>query len=203
MIKKNWVLKRKKNEFYLKAKKYGYRSRSVFKLIEIQNKYKIFKNGIKVVDFGSSPGGWSELVVEYIGDNGYILSIDRFIIENILGVDFINGNINNKKFINSIINKLNNLIIDVIISDISPNVTGNKVIDIYNVIYLAKIILNFSKKKLKHHGCFLIKLFYGERFDFYINVLKNYFMNIYIIKPKSSILSSSEVYVFGKDFSII
>jgi 23S rRNA (uridine2552-2'-O)-methyltransferase len=97
--KKNWLIVRKNEEFYLKAKKLGYRSRSVFKLLEIQNKYKILTNGMYVVDLGSSPGGWSELCMKYVGINGYVLSIDRHIIDNIFRVDFINGNINNKKLI--------------------------------------------------------------------------------------------------------
>ena len=201
--KKSWIFKRKNEEFYLKAKKYGYRSRSVFKLLEIQNKYKIFKSCMNIIDFGSHPGGWSEFVYECIYGNGYILSVDRVIIESIFGVNFINGNINNKKFFNEVVKKLDNIVIDIIISDLSPDITGNKVIDIYNVIYLANIILIFSKKILKFKGNLLIKLFYGDEFDFYINVLKNYFLNIYIIKPKASILSSSEVYVFGKNFSMI
>lgn len=201
--KNGWILNRKNEEFYLKAKKFGYRSRSVFKLLEIQNKYKIFKQGLNVIDLGSSPGGWSKLASKYVGVNGYILSVDRFFINHITGVNFINGNINNKKFFNYLINNLNDMIIDIVISDISPYITGNKIIDTYNVIYLANIVLIFSKKTLKFHGDLLIKLFYGEKFDYYIEFLKKFFLYVYVIKPKSSILTSSEVYVFCKCFSII
>ena len=199
----NWVLKRKNEEFYLKAKKLKCRSRSFFKLFEIQNKYNFLKKNMCVIDFGSSPGGWSELALKYVGSGGYILSIDRFIIENIFGVNFINGNINNKKFFNNIIYELKNKIVDVVISDISPYIVGNKIIDMCNIFYLANIVLIFSKKKLKIHGNLLIKLFYGEGFDFYLNFLKNYFLKIYIIKPKSSILTSLEVYAFCENFSIV
>ena len=150
------------DHFFRKAKISGYRSRSAFKLIELNSKFKFLKNGIKLLDAGSFPGGWSQVAAEKI-KNGKILSIDKKKIEKIKYVKFITGDFLEKKS-KSIITEYFNSSIDVILSDMAPNTTGNKNLDCIRTNQLCLDILDFSKETLNKKGIVVAKLFMGEDF---------------------------------------
>ena len=181
------------DHFFRKAKISGYRSRSAFKLIELDTKFKFLKNGIKLLDVGSFPGGWSQVATEKI-KNGKILAIDKKKAEEIKGVKFITGDFSEKKS-KTIITEYFNSNIDVILSDMAPNTTGNKNLDSIRTNQLCLDILDFSIETLNKKGVVISKLFMGEDFDKIKTRAKNYFKKINFFKPNSSRGESRETYI--------
>ena len=181
------------DHFFRKAKISGYRSRSAFKLIELNSKFKFLKNGIKLLDAGSFPGGWSQVAAEKI-KNGKILSIDKKKIEEIKYVKFITGDFLEKKS-KAIITEYFNSSIDVILSDMAPNTTGNKNLDCIRTNQLCLDILDFSKETLNKKGIVVAKLFMGEDFEEIKLRAKKYFKKIDFFKPNSSRDESRETYI--------
>ncbi len=181
------------DHFFKKAKTSGYRSRSAFKLIELNSKFKFLKNNIKLLDVGSFPGGWSQVAAKTI-KNGKILSIDKKKIEEIKDVKFIMGDFLEKKSKTSIIEYFNSNI-DVILSDMASNTTGNKSLDCIRTNQLCLDILDFSKQTLSRKGVVVSKLFMGEDFEEIKIRAKKYFKKIDFFKPNSSRDESRETYI--------
>jgi len=181
------------DHFFRKAKTSGYRSRSAFKLIELNSKFKFLKNSIKLLDVGSFPGGWSQVAAKTI-KNGKILSIDKKKIEEIKDVKFITGDFLEKKSKTTIIEYFNSNI-DVILSDMAANTTGNKSLDCIRTNQLCLDILDFSKETLSTKGVVVSKLFMGEDFEEIKIKAKKYFKKINFFKPNSSRDESRETYI--------
>ena len=194
------VSRKKKEYFYKEAKRTGYRSRSAFKLKQIQRKFKIINKTDFVLDFGAAPGGWSQVTNEIVGENGKIIGIDLLYIKPIKGIQFIQDDLTKK----STILKINKIVgengVDVILSDMSPNISGNYSIDHANSIYLCKQSLNLADQILKKNGNFLCKLFMGEEFDDFVKIFKIRFKNVKLYSPPASRKSSSEIYLIGRFF---
>ncbi len=195
-----WYQEKKKEYFYNEAKRKGYRSRSAFKLKQIQNKFKIIKKTDFVLDLGAAPGGWSQVSNEIIGKNGKIIGIDLLYIKPIDGIQFLQEDITEKSTILKIIKIVGKNGVDVLLSDMSPNISGNYSIDHANSIHLCKQSLNLVDKILKDNGNFLCKLFMGEEFDDFIKIFKNKFKNVKLYSPPASRKSSSEIYLIGRNF---
>tara|TARA_Y100000817_G_scaffold129598_1_gene101658 strand:+ start:1476 stop:2063 length:588 start_codon:yes stop_codon:yes gene_type:complete len=179
--------------FFKKAKSSGYRSRSAFKLIELNNKFKFLKKGINILDVGSYPGGWVQVVKEKV-KNGKILALDTKKIENINGINFINGDFLEDKSKEIIIRYFKSNL-DVILSDMASNTTGNKNLDCIRTNQLCLDILNFSLKNLKKNGVLVSKVFMGEDFEEIKIIAKKNFKKINFYKPKSSRDESRETYI--------
>ena len=184
------------DHFFRKAKISGYRSRSAFKLIELNEKFKFLRNGIKLLDVGSSPGGWSQVAVKNI-KSGKILAIDIKKMEKIKGVEFITGDFTEKKYKTIITEHLNSNI-DVILSDMAPNTTGNKNLDSLVTGELCLDALIFAKKQLKPSGFFISKLFMGSSFNEIVGEAKLTFKETNIYKPPSSRKESKESFIICK-----
>lgn len=195
-----WYQEKKKEYFYNEAKRKGYRSRSAFKLKQIQNKFKIIRKTDFVLDLGAAPGGWSQVSNEIIGKNGKIIGIDLLNIKPIDGIQFLQEDITEKSTILKIIKIVGENGVDVLLSDMSPNISGNYSIDHANSIHLCKQSLNLADKILKDNGNFLCKLFMGEEFDDFIKIFKNKFKNVKLYSPPASRKSSSEIYLIGRNF---
>ncbi len=198
---KNWLTKRNREYFYKQAKVYGYRSRSAYKLIEMNNKFKFIKNGSFLLDLGASPGGWSQVASEII-KNGKILAVDIINMEKINKVNFVLSDINDKNFypkIESFFNKK----IDIVISDMAANTTGNKNLDSFRTGELCLNALDLSSKVLNENGVFLSKVFMGSIFDEIHEKAKKYFKKVIKYKPLSSKRESKEIYIFCKYLSKI
>ena len=181
------------DHFFKEAKKFGYRSRSAFKLIELNKKFKFLKNGINILDVGSFPGGWSQVIKNKI-KNGKIIGIDLKKMEKIQGVNFIKGDFLNDKT-KIIILEYFNTKIDVILSDMASDTTGNKNLDCIRTNQLCLDILQFSKKKLSKNGVVISKFFMGEEFGEIKIKAKKYFKKIDFFKPDSSRNESRETYI--------
>jgi len=195
-----WYQEKKKEYFYKEAKRTGYRSRSAFKLKQIQRKFKIINKTDFVLDFGAAPGGWSQVTNEIVGENGKIIGIDLSYIKPIKGIQFIQDDLTKKSTILKIKKIVGENGVDVILSDMSPNISGNYSIDHANSIYLCKQSLNLADQILKKNGNFLCKLFMGEEFDDFFNIFKIRFKNVKLYSPPASRKSSSEIYLIGRLF---
>ena len=182
-----------KDHFFKKAKVQGYRSRSAFKLIELNDKFKFLKNGIKLLDVGSFPGSWCQVAREKI-KNGKILGIDKKEVKAIQGVKLVRGDFLDKKPKLIIVEYFKSNI-DVILSDMAPNTTGNKSVDCIRINELCLVILNFSKKILSEDGVVISKFFMGENFEEIKTTAKKYFRKIDFFKPNSSRSESRETYI--------
>ena len=197
---KNWIKGHVKDPFVIQAQKDGYRSRAAYKLIEIDKKYKIIKSGITAVDLGAAPGGWSQVLSKKIGLKGKVLGIDLLEVPPIKGIDFIQGDFMQEEILNEMVDKLKNKPVDLVISDMAPNISGIKMVDQQKAIYLNELAFDFATKHLKQNGCFLVKSFVGKDFEEFVQNLRSCFKKVYKIKPDSSRSRSAEIFLLGYEF---
>jgi len=191
---RTWVIKQHRDQFFKKAKVLGYRSRAAFKLIELNKKFNFIKKNSNLLDIGSMPGGWSQVASKLI-TNGKILAIDITPMKKIENVSFLNSDFLDKKTQSKILNMFNTKI-DVIISDMAENTTGNKSVDSIRTNNLCTEVINFSLKMLTKQGALVCKLFMGEDFLEVKNLAKKNFKNVEFFKPESSRSESKETYIF-------
>ena len=198
-ISKNWIIKQHRDPFFKQSKIQGYRSRSAFKLIEMNKKFKFLKKGTYLLDLGCSPGGWSQVATKIIS-KGEILSVDIKSMDNIHNVNFLKGDLLD----NEICEKISNYFekkFDVVISDIAANTTGNRNLDSFRTGELCLIAMDLAKKVLNKEGVFLSKVFMGSVFDEINKKAREYFKNVIKYKPASSKKESKELYIYCKGFS--
>jgi 23S rRNA (uridine2552-2'-O)-methyltransferase len=190
---RTWVIKQHRDQFFKKAKVLGYRSRAAFKLLEINNKFNFIKKDSNLLDIGSTPGGWSQVASKII-TNGKILAVDILSMEKIKNVIFLKDNFLEEKIQKKILNTFN-VKIDVIISDMAENTTGNKNVDSIRTNNLCSTVINFSTKTLNKKGTLICKLFMGEDFLEVKDLAKKKFKKVNFFKPESSRSESKETYI--------
>jgi 23S rRNA (uridine2552-2'-O)-methyltransferase len=195
-----WMQEHLNDEYVKKAKEMGYRSRSTFKLVEIQQKDKIIKPGMNVIDLGAAPGGWSDFARKIIGKKNKVIALDLLPIDPIDGVDFIQGDFREDEVLDELYRVLDGEPVDLVMSDMAPNISGNKEMDQPRSIYLAELALDTAQTVLTKGGTFLIKMFQGAGFDEYKRAVGESFSSVVIRKPKSSRARSKEVYILAKGF---
>ena len=193
---KDWLLEQKKDIFFNMSKAKGFRSRSAFKLIEMNKKFKFFKKNSLVLDLGSSPGGWSQVVSKEIA-KGKILAIDIKSMEKINNVNFIKGDFLDNNMQEKIVLYFNDKI-DIILSDMASNTSGNKALDSYRTGELCIFAMSLASKILTKDGVFLSKIFMGSIYNEIRERAKNCFKNVTMYKPLSSKRESREIYIFCK-----
>ena len=194
---KSWMSEHISDSFVKQAQKDGYRSRAAYKLIEIDEKYNLFKENMVIVDLGSAPGSWSQLAANKIGMKGKVIALDLLEMQPVKKVEFIQGDFRDNKVLIEIEKKLNNLEVDLVISDMAPNISGIKVVDQSAAIYLNELALDFSCNWLKPNGHLLVKSFIGADFDSFVDSVKPFFKKVIRVKPSSSRSRSSEIFVLG------
>ncbi|KAA0005562.1 MAG: RlmE family RNA methyltransferase [Thermoplasmata archaeon] len=195
-----WYRERKREHFYKAAKKEGYHSRAAYKLKQIQSRFHIIRKGDVVVDLGAAPGGWSQVAKELVGKKGLLIAVDIQPIKPIDGIVFIKGDMTKNETIEKIKNKINGRKINVVISDMSPNISGNYSMDHANSIWLSENALGFAKKFLKNSGNFVCKVFDGELLRDFLEKVKDCFEIVKLHSPPASRKSSSEIYIVAKKF---
>lgn len=195
-----WLQEHFDDEYVKQAQIKGYRSRAIFKLIEIQEKDKIIKPGMNVIDLGAAPGGWSQYVRQIIGKKNKIIALDILAIEPLEGVDFIQGDFTENEVLDKLYNVLEGAEINAVLSDMAPNLSGNKATDQARSLYLAELALDTAVNVLTKGGIFLVKVFQGTGFDAYHQQVKKSFSSVVIRKPKASRARSNEVYILAKGF---
>ena len=196
-ISKNWLTRHKKDPFFKQSKIQGFRSRSAFKLIEMNKKFKFLRKNSLLLDLGSSPGGWSQVASKAI-TKGKILAIDFKFMKKINNVDFVKGDFLESSIYEKIKLYFNNKI-DVVLSDMAVNTTGNKNIDSIHIGELCKEAMIFSKKVLNNDGKFVSKIFMGSTFNEIIAEAKLIFREVKVFKPKSSRKDSKESFIICKN----
>jgi 23S rRNA (uridine2552-2'-O)-methyltransferase len=197
-----WYTEKKKEHYYKEAKKIGYRARSAFKLIQIQKKFSIIDKGDFVIDLGAAPGSWSQISKEIVGDMGSVIGIDLSYIKPIRGITFLQGDLTKKETINKIKLLIKNSKVDVLLSDMAPNISGYYSIDQAKSIYLCEESLKIAEIFLRSGGNFICKSFMGEDFENFHNKIKKLFKKVKIFSPKASRKTSSEVYLISLGFKL-
>lgn len=189
----------RKDSYYKKAKKEGYNSRAIYKLLDIDKRYHLLDHAKIVLDIGASPGSWSQFLLDKVGSNGIVVAIDILDIKNIKAPNFIFIKAN--LFDNKLTDKLkNNFLFDVILSDAAPNTTGQKDVDHINSINIVERTFSIAKMLLKKNGNFLVKVFEGPYVKSFFNDIKDYFELTKIFRPPSTRKGSVEMYIIGKKF---
>lgn len=192
-----WLKEHFSDPYVKQAQQAGYRSRAVFKLLEIQDRDRLFKPGMTVVDLGAAPGGWSQIVTKLVKP-GVVIALDLLPIEPLDGVDFIQGDFTDEAMLPLLFAKLPTGKADWVISDMAPNTSGNESIDVPRSVYLAELALDFALQVLQIEGGFLVKVFQGEGFDALLAEIKCNFKTVAIRKPKASRGRSREVYILAR-----
>jgi 23S rRNA (uridine2552-2'-O)-methyltransferase len=196
-------LRRHFNDHYVQAAhKAGYRSRATFKLLEIQEKDRMIRPGQIVVDLGAAPGGWSQIAAPLVGKSGDVIAMDILPMEPLNGETFIEGDFTDQDVHDQLVAALNGREVDLVLSDIAPNMSGMRGVDQPRAVYLAELALDFAQATLKPGGDFLTKVFQGEGFDSYLRTLRQSFTKVVIRKPKASRPKSREVYILAKGFKV-
>ena len=195
-----WMQEHFEDEYVKMAQAKGYRSRAVFKLKEIQDKDQLIKPGMNIIDLGAAPGGWSQFARQFIGKKNKLIALDILPMEPLDGVDFIQGDFREEAVLDRLHAILEGAPVDLVMSDMAPNMSGNKGTDQPRAIYLGELALDTAKAVLAKDGSFLVKLFHGEGFEALHHEVQRYFTKVVIRKPKASRPRSNEVYILAKGF---
>jgi 23S rRNA (uridine2552-2'-O)-methyltransferase len=194
---RRWMHEHLSDEFVKKAQKEGYRSRAVYKLLEIVEKKAIIRNGNKVLDLGAAPGGWSQVAAKLVGSQGKVISSDILPIELIDGVDFLQGDFTEQSVYDDLLVMTDGAKVDVVLSDMAPNMSGQLSVDQPKSMYLAELAIEMAIKTLNPGGSFVVKVFQGDGFDVFVQNAKKAFKKVSVIKPKASRPRSKEVYLLA------
>jgi 23S rRNA (uridine2552-2'-O)-methyltransferase len=196
----SWLLRHVSDPFVKQAQKDGYRSRSAYKLIELNEKDRLIRPGMRIMDLGSAPGGWSQVAGKLVGEKGRVLATDILPMEALRNVDFIQGDFTDDAIVQQVLDWLGNARFDLIISDIAPNLSGIDSADQARSIHFLELALDTVCKTLKSDASFAAKMFQGSGSDDYLKQLRTHFSKVLIRKPAASRKESREVYVVAKGF---
>ena len=194
---RRWKQEHKNDEYVKKAQKEGYRCRAVYKLLEVIEKDRIIRSGDKVLDLGAAPGGWSQVAIKYVGSKGQVIASDILNIEEISGVDFLQGDFTENDVYEALLELTKGEKMDVVLSDMAPNMSGQLSVDQPKSMYLAELAFDMAVKTLAKNGHFLTKVFQGDGFDAYVKNARAKFKKVIIRKPKASRPRSKEVYLLA------
>ena len=194
----SWLKEHFDDQYVKQAQKEGHRSRATFKLKEIDDKDKLIRPGMSVVDLGSAPGGWSDYALGKVGDNGKVIALDILEMTPLTGVHFIQGDFREDDVLDELNKVLDGRQIDLVLSDMAPNMTGVGAIDQPGSMYLVELALDFAINNLSKQGDFLVKVFQGEGFDEFLKSMRSHFNKVTTRKPDASRARSREVYLLGR-----
>ena len=197
---KKWMEDHLNDPYVKKAQVDGYRSRASYKLIEINEKDQLVRPGNIVMDLGSAPGGWSQVLAPMVGDAGRVIASDILPMDSIVGVSFLQGDFTDEAVYNAILKELGDDRVDTVVSDMAPTLSGNNTTDQYSSIYLVELALDMARNVLKPGGGFCAKVFQGVGYEEYVKEVRQSFSKVIIRKPAASRPRSREVYVVGKGF---
>jgi len=197
---KAWLKEHRDDPYVQQAQREGYRSRACYKLLEVQEKDRLIRPGMTVLDLGSAPGGWSQVAVELVGHNGWVVASDILPMDGLAGVEFIKGDFTEDEVFEQILGALDGQTVDVVISDMAPNLSGMNAVDQPQSMYLVELALDMARRVLAPGGSFVSKVFQGEGFDELFRETQGAFGKVLTRKPKASRPRSREVYIVAKDF---
>jgi 23S rRNA (uridine2552-2'-O)-methyltransferase len=195
-----WLKSHFDDEFVKRAQREGYRSRAVYKLAEIQQKDRILKPGMTLVDLGAAPGGWSQYAARKLQGRGRIIALDILPMESLAGVEFLQGDFRESETLATVMDTLGGAYVDLVMSDMAPNISGMGAVDQPRSMYLAELAVEFADNVLQSEGDLLFKVFQGEGFDALIRSLRSRYGSVRIRKPAASRPRSREVYVLARHY---
>jgi 23S rRNA (uridine2552-2'-O)-methyltransferase len=198
---RRWLREHFADTYVKQAQQAGYRSRAVYKLLELQERDKLFKPGMTVIDLGAAPGGWSQIIVDWVGRKGRVIALDILPMEPLDRVEFIQGDFTDDAVLTILLEQLGDTKVDWVISDMAPNMSGIDSVDQPRSIELAELALDFALQVFQGNpsGGFLVKVFQGEGFDPFLMAIRKNFKKVTIRKPKASRDRSREVYILARN----
>ena len=195
---KAWMREHVNDPYVQRAKAQGYRSRASFKLMEIDDRDHLIRPGGIVVDLGAAPGGWSQVAAERMRGSGKVVALDLLEMDGLSGVQFIQGDFREESVLRCLEEALNGANVDLVLSDMAPNISGVPVSDQARIMHLAELGLDFCRQWLKPEGAFLVKVFQGYGYEDFVREMRQVFMTVATRKPDASRDRSAEVYLLGK-----
>lgn len=199
---KRWIKEHQDDIYVKRARSAGYRSRSVYKLLEIDDRDRLLAAARMVVDLGAAPGGWSQVALERIGSKGRVVATDILPMEPLAGVEFIQGDFHDDAVVAQIVTTVGDSGADLVMSDLAPNMSGVRNVDQPRAMFLSELALDLARQLLSEGGSFLAKVFQGEGFDEYIRDMRRDFAKVLTRKPRASRPRSREVYVLGRGYGV-
>jgi len=200
---RRWLDRHVSDEFVKRAQREGYRSRAAYKLLEIEERERLIKPGQVIVDLGAAPGGWSQVARQLLGESGRVIAVDLLPMEPIAGVEVVEADFREAACLEELRESLGGRCVDLVISDMAPNVSGTAAVDQPRAIYLAELALDLARDFLKPGGSLVMKVFQGEGFDELVRDLRLSFARVATRKPKASRPASREVYLVAGSFRLV
>ena len=197
---KAWLKEHRDDPYVQRAQREGYRSRACYKLLELQAKDRLIRPAMTVIDLGSAPGGWSQVAVELVGHKGRVIASDILPMDSIAGVDFVLGDFTEDAVITQLLETIGGSPVDLVISDMAPNMSGVSAVDQPRAMYLVELALDMARRVLSPGGSFVAKVFHGEGFDELFREVRDSFDKVLTRKPEASRPRSREVYLVAKGF---
>lgn len=194
-----WLREHFDDEFVQRAQREGWRSRAVYKLEELDQKYRLLKPGMTVVDLGAAPGGWAQYAARAVGSKGQVFALDILPMDSLPGVVFIEGDFRDEAVLARLKAELGDRTIDLVMSDMAPNISGMGAVDQPRAMYLVELAVDFAREMLRPGGTFVCKVFQGEGFDVLVQELRRDFGKVVVRKPKASRPRSREVYLVASE----
>lgn len=198
-----WLAEHFSDAYVKRAQQEGWRSRAAFKLEEIQRRDHLLKPGMTVVDLGAAPGGWSQYAAKVLGGRGRVVAMDILPMDPLPDVEFIQGDFDQETTLQALRERLDGAKVDLVLSDIAPNISGVEDVDIPRAMYFAELALGFARETLKPGGSFLVKVFQGQGFPEYLRELRKSFAEVASRKPKSSRSRSREMYLLARNYRLV
>lgn len=198
-----WLQEHFADEYVKKAQREGYRSRAVYKLKEINEKEKLLRPGMVVVDLGAAPGGWCQYVTEILQGTGRVIALDLLPIEPLPCVECIEGDFSEENILEQLLQRLPKQGVDLLLSDLAPNMSGTPAVDIPRAMYLVELVFDFARTMLKPGGTLFVKVFHGVGFDALIREARTAFTSLSIRKPHASRSRSRETYLLAKGYKLV
>ncbi|MBZ0095575.1 MAG: 23S rRNA (uridine(2552)-2'-O)-methyltransferase RlmE [Sulfuricella sp.] len=198
---KAWMMEHVTDPYVQLARHEGYRSRASYKLLEIIERDHLLKPGMRVVDLGATPGGWSQVVAQKLAGQGKVIALDLLEMVPLAGVTFIQGDFREDAVLAELVKALDGRPVDLVISDMAPNLSGVGLVDQARAMHLAELALEFALQHLKPGGSFLVKVFQGDGFDEYIRTMRGHFRQVATRKPKASRGRTNETFLLAKDLT--
>ena len=195
-----WLQEHRNDPYVQRAQRDGYRSRACYKLLELQDKDKLIRPGMTVVDLGSAPGGWSQVAAELVGHKGRVIASDILYMDGLAGVEFIKGDFTEELVFDQIVAAIGGVPVDLVVSDMAPNMSGMSAMDQPRSMYLVELALDMARSVLSPGGAFVTKIFQGEGFDSFLGDARSSFSRVLTRKPQASRARSKEVYLVAKDY---
>lgn len=200
---RRWLDEHFNDPYVKKAQQEGYRSRAVFKLKEIDEKESLIRPGMTIVDLGAAPGGWTQYLTKRLADKGKIIALDCLPMEPLPNVEFIQGDFSEDKILDALKKIVPERSVDLVLSDMAPNMSGHVAVDIPRALLLAELAFDFADSMLKPGGTLFMKVFHGEGFDELVRLARSRFKRVTIRKPAASRSRSRETYLLAKGYNLV